>query len=43
MALPNLLPLLLLSPVLVKLTREHFAHKASVRGVEALQRYRLPA
>ncbi|MGZ7458342.1 alanine/glycine:cation symporter family protein [Pseudomonas sp. Ma2-10] len=38
MAIPNLLSLLLLSPVVVKLTKDHFARGASVRGTEALQR-----
>jgi AGCS family alanine or glycine:cation symporter len=38
MAIPNLLSLLLLSPVVVKLTRDHFAREAGVRGVESLQR-----
>ena len=38
MAIPNLLSLLLLSPIVVKLTRDHFARDASVRGAEALQR-----
>lgn len=38
MALPNLLSLLLLSPVVVKLTREHFARDTRVAGIEALQR-----
>ncbi|WP_339628895.1 sodium:alanine symporter family protein [uncultured Pseudomonas sp.] len=38
MAIPNLLSLLLLSPVVVKLTRDHFARDASVRGIDALQR-----
>ncbi|MEX6504258.1 alanine/glycine:cation symporter family protein [Pseudomonas zhanjiangensis] len=38
MALPNLLSLLLLSPVVVKLTREHFARKNLAVGREALQR-----
>ncbi|UTW09089.1 alanine/glycine:cation symporter family protein [Pseudomonas benzenivorans] len=38
MALPNLLSLLLLSPVVVKLTRDHFANKASIGGAAAVQR-----
>ncbi|QLC73921.1 sodium:alanine symporter family protein [Pseudomonas sp. LPB0260] len=38
MALPNLLSLLLLSPVVVKLTRDHFANKASVGGAAVVQR-----
>ena len=38
MAIPNLLSLLLLSPVVVKLTRDHFARTTGVRGAEALQR-----
>ncbi|SDI13188.1 alanine or glycine:cation symporter, AGCS family [Pseudomonas benzenivorans] len=38
MAIPNLLSLLLLSPVVVKLTREHFARDTRVGGIEALQR-----
>ncbi|MGE8359187.1 alanine/glycine:cation symporter family protein [Pseudomonas sp.] len=38
MAIPNLLSLLLLSPVVIKLTRDHFAKEASVRGIDSLQR-----
>lgn len=38
MAIPNLLSLLLLSPVVVKLTRDHFAQQSSVRGIDTLQR-----
>ncbi|NQD95504.1 sodium:alanine symporter family protein [Pseudomonas sp. CrR25] len=38
MAIPNLLSLLLLSPIVVKLTRDHFARKTAVGGAEALQR-----
>ncbi|TWC29776.1 AGCS family alanine or glycine:cation symporter [Pseudomonas sp. SJZ079] len=38
MAIPNLLSLLLLSPIVVKLTRDHFARDAGVRGIEVLQR-----
>ncbi len=38
MAIPNLVSLLLLSPVVVKLTREHFARDTRVGGIEALQR-----
>ena len=38
MAIPNLLSLLLLSPVVVKLTRDHFARQGQPRGLEALQR-----
>jgi AGCS family alanine or glycine:cation symporter len=38
MAIPNLLSLLLLSPVVVKLTRDHFAREVRVGGVESLQR-----
>jgi AGCS family alanine or glycine:cation symporter len=38
MALPNLLSLLLLSPVVVKLTREHFARESRVGGVDSLHR-----
>jgi AGCS family alanine or glycine:cation symporter len=38
MAIPNLLSLLLLSPVVVKLTRDHFARNAGVRGLGAMQR-----
>lgn len=38
MAIPNLLSLLLLSPVVVKLTRDHFAREVRVGGIESLQR-----
>lgn len=38
MAIPNLLSLLLLSPVVIKLTRDHFAKEAGVRGIDSLQR-----
>ncbi|WP_339510994.1 alanine/glycine:cation symporter family protein [Pseudomonas sp. RL_15y_Pfl2_60] len=38
MALPNLLSLLLLSPVVVKLTRDHFNPDIVKRSVESLQR-----
>ncbi|WP_417660327.1 alanine/glycine:cation symporter family protein [Pseudomonas sp.] len=38
MALPNLLSLLLLSPIVVKLTREHFNPDIVKRSVESLQR-----
>ncbi|NQD96713.1 sodium:alanine symporter family protein, partial [Pseudomonas sp. CrR25] len=38
MAIPNLLSLLLLSPVVVKLTRDHFAREMRVAGIESLQR-----
>src|SRR5690606_19736975 len=38
MAIPNLLSLLLLSPVVVKLTRDHFARQTGPRGLEALHR-----
>ena len=37
MAIPNLLSLLLLSPVVVRLTKEHFARSANLRGSSALQ------
>ena len=38
MALPNLLSLLLLSPIVVKLTRDHFNPNIVERSVESLQR-----
>lgn len=38
MALPNLLSLLLLSPIVVKLTRDHFNPDIVKRSVESLQR-----
>ncbi|MNY56243.1 Sodium:alanine symporter family protein [compost metagenome] len=38
MAIPNLLSLLLLSPVVVKLTRDYFAREVRVGGIESLQR-----
>lgn len=38
MAIPNLLSLLLLSPVVVRLTKEHFARSANVPVSSALQR-----
>jgi AGCS family alanine or glycine:cation symporter len=38
MAIPNLLSLLLLSPIVVKLTREHFARESRVGGVDSLHR-----
>ncbi|MDP3977316.1 MAG: sodium:alanine symporter family protein [Pseudomonas sp.] len=38
MAIPNLLSLLLLSPVVIKLTRDHFSREAGVRSTGVLQR-----
>ncbi|MGH8353203.1 MAG: alanine/glycine:cation symporter family protein [Pseudomonas sp.] len=38
MALPNLLALLLLSPVVVRLTRDYFGERSPYRNLESLQR-----